>query len=359
MEQIISQPWLLPVVVIIVVCILGLLISRRSGGLSGIIFFLPNMLIDLLSILHTKKFKYYGIVLALLSIEAFFAFRAATVYYDVLSSRMPALEMDVVCVIVFMAVFLCGYMVATHGGKWTKGRVCTMIVVILHDWAGTAWMNYSQPATASTNATVTAPDDPLKVVLTIGMCVLGLLPFIMGAWADELRPLLEAELDEEVDTFTSKATRQIKRRAVNRVLRLANRTDVVRLVRALPADEFLSFKHFVMPIIAEPGTPYNLPVEQVQESQESVAPKPKPVEPELEALKKEATNGHTPATDFYQRYLELVAVTPAAIATIPWLANKLGVSKSTISNYRRKSKSNEHDELTIFQPAPALEEANA
>lgn len=272
--QLLSQPWFVTGAGSIGAFLLGLIIPRRNGSswLSGIIFFLPYLFLDLLDMVHTKKFKYYGLVTAMLAIEAFFAFRAATVYYDVLNTRMPLLEMAIVCVIVFVAVFLCGYMVATHGGRWNFWRACTMLFVIFHDWAGTIWMNYSQPllSTTSTAASTTldqSSNDVLKVVLTIGMCVLGLLPFIMGAWAEELRPQLEKELDEEVDTFTSKATRQIKRRAVNRVLRMANRTDIVRLVRALPSSEFNAFKQFVMPIIATPGTPYNLtPITEGQDS---------------------------------------------------------------------------------------------
>jgi len=335
MQQFISQPWVIPALVIIGVVLLCVIVARSRG--NTVIFFLPNLFLDLLDVVHTKKFKYYGLVTALLAIEAFFAFRAATVYYDVLHDRMPGPEMAVVCVIVFVAVFLCGYMVATHGGSWGFWRVCTMIFVITHDWAGTVWMNYSTAATATTSVTVTAPDDPLKVVLTIGMCVLGLLPFIMGAWAEELRPQLEQELDEEVDSFTSKATRKIKRRAVERVLRLANHTDVVRLVQSLPADEFKDFKHFVMPIIAEPDTPYNL-IEQ--------GPEPDLSSEQPVAEENTTSNGHT--TNSYQRYLEIVAVNPGA--TRPWLAKTLGVSESTISNYRRKRKSN-HDELQVLQPA--------
>ncbi|HEX7736926.1 MAG TPA: hypothetical protein VF458_18920, partial [Ktedonobacteraceae bacterium] len=268
-SQLIAQPWALPVLVGIGSLLVGLLIPRRGGAswLSGMLLFLPYLFLDLLDMVHTKKFKYYGLVTALLAIEAFFAFRAATVYYDVLNSHMPAPEMIVVCIIVFVAVFLCGYMVATHG-KLTFWSFCTMVFVIIHDWAGTIWMNYAQPILTATGAaaasSVTAAtsdqagNDGLKLVLTMGMCVLGILPFIMGAWAEELRPQLEQELDQEVNTFTNTATRQIKRRAVNRVLRLANRTDIVRLVQALPADEFTAFKAFVMPIIAAPGTPYHL-----------------------------------------------------------------------------------------------------
>lgn len=252
---IIIQPWAFAVAIGIGAFLVGLLMPKKGGSswLNGVLFFLPNLLLDLLDIVHTKKFKYYGLILALLCIEAFFAFRASTVYYDVLNTHMASAEMIIVCIMVFVAVFLCGYMVATHG-KMTLWSGCTMAFVIMHDWAGTVWMNYTQPGSTNINT----DGGALKVILTIGMCVLSILPFIMGAWAEELRPQLEEEMEEEVNAFTSTATRKIKRRAVDRVLRLANHTNVVHLVRALPSDEFLDFKQFVMPIIA-PGTPYNLP----------------------------------------------------------------------------------------------------
>src|SRR5260370_589079 len=128
-SQLVSQPWALTGLVGVGALLLGLLIPRRGGAswLSGIIFFLPHLFLDLLDTVHTKKFKYYGLITALLSIEAFFAFRAATVYYDVLQTRMATIEMGIVCVIVFVAVFLCGYMVATHDGKRNFWSVCTMI----------------------------------------------------------------------------------------------------------------------------------------------------------------------------------------------------------------------------------------
>lgn len=253
----VTQSWTMAIIVGIGAFLLGLLVSRKGGSslFSSVVFFLPNLFLDMLDTVHTKKFKYYGLILALLSIEAFFAFRAATVYYDVLQARMPAAEMAIVSIIVFVAVFLCGYMVATHG-KLTFWSFLTMVFVVVHDWAGTVYMNYAQIAnTSTTNA---APDDSLKLMLTIGMCVLGLLPFIMGAWVNALYPELEAEMEQEVNAFTSMAERKIKRRAVDRVLRLANHTNVVQLVRALPADEFADFKAFVMPIIA-PGLSHNLP----------------------------------------------------------------------------------------------------
>lgn len=339
----------IPVLVGIGAFVLGLLVAsvRKSGTswFSTVVFFLPNMLLDLLDVIHTKKFKYYGLILALLAIEAFFAFRAATVYYDVLHTRMPEIEMGVVCVIVFVAVFLCGYMVATHGGKWSLGRVATMAFVLLHDWAGTAWMNYAFVTSAEWH-------DPLRGFLTIGMAVLGLLPFVMGAWAEQLRPELEAEQEEEVNAFTSLATRKIKRRAVERVLRLANRTDVIHLVQALPRDEFAEFKQFVMPIIA-PGKPHNIPLPLSSENVEQ------PLEPETPQTKP-GSNGHTPPEDKYQRYLELLAVTPKEKATRPWLAKQLGVSPSTISNYRKRSKDPQrqrNDELEVLVPGPTPEEA--
>lgn len=247
-----------PYAMVAVAAIAGLgagFILRGQGSKSGssrlgnLVFFVPRLFIDLLDVIHTKKFKYYGLILALLAIEAFFAFRAASVYYDVLSVHIPGVELIFVVGIVFVAIFLCGYMVVTHEGSFNWQRWLTAIVVVVHDCAGTVWMNY-----AATMLPQQAPqiqqDDTLKLVLTIGMCALSVLPFVMGKWAEELRPQMAVEMDEEVEEFTNSATRKIKRRAVDRVLRLVNHTDVVQLVQALPSDEFEDFKGFVMPIIA-------------------------------------------------------------------------------------------------------------
>lgn len=246
-----QQPWAVPVLACIATFALGLLIPKKAGGnwLSGIVFFLPNLLLDLLDIVHTKKFKYYGLILALLCIEAFFAFRASLVYYDVLKSHMSGFEMAVVSVIVFVAVGLCGYMVASHD-KLRGWSLLTAAFVIAHDWSGVIYVNYGPGGDNTISPAMTA-------LITIGMCGLSILPFIMGRWVEQLYPELEQEMEQAVDKFTGTATRKIKRRAVDRVLRLANHTNVVHLVRALPADEFSDFKAFVMPIIA-PGTAHNL-----------------------------------------------------------------------------------------------------
>ena len=260
---IVSQPWFWQAAIltgaVLAAFFLGILLTskNRTSWISSLVLFPAHLLQDVLDIVHTKKFKYYGLILALLAIETFFAFRAATVYYDVLHSKMPAVEMGIVSVIVFAAVGLCGYMVATHDGKWNFWRVLTMIFVIVHDWAGTIWLLYAQPAQASTSASAqTGPD--LTWLLAVGMCVVSILPFIMGAWAEDLRPQLEKEMETAVREFTDQATRKIKHRAVDRVLRMANHTELVRLVQALPSDEFLAFKKFVLPIIA-PGQPFDLP----------------------------------------------------------------------------------------------------
>lgn len=249
---ILEEPWMLAVGVGIGAFLLGVLIPKKSGAnwLSAVVLFPLNLFLDVLDMVHTKKFKYYGLILALLCIEAFFAARASVVYYDVLGPHMSSVEIALVCVLVFVSVGLCGYMVATHG-KPTVWSVITAIFVIAHDWSGTVYMNYSPVASNVTT------NNQLTVLITIGMCGMSILPFIMGRWVEQLYPELEKEMEEEVDKFTSTATRKIKRRAVDRVLRLANHTNVVHLVRALPAEEFLDFKAFVMPIIA-PGTPLNL-----------------------------------------------------------------------------------------------------
>lgn len=254
--QFLGQPWALPCAIGLAALVLGLLIPKKGGAnwLGALLFWPVALLRDLLDAAHTKRLQYYALLLALLGMEAFFSVRAATVYYDVLSPRMSAIEVDLVSIIVGTAVFLCGYMVASHGiknalGKTDWGNFWIAALVIVHDVAGVVYLNYGPGANGS--------GDWASISITVGMCAFSLVPFALGNRAEKLRPELEAELEQEVNEFTSAATRTIKRRAVDRVLRLANRTDVIHLVRSLPADEFADFKKFVMPIIA-PGTPYNL-----------------------------------------------------------------------------------------------------
>jgi len=256
----IDAPWAMAVAVGIGAFLLGALIPKKSGTnfLGALLCWPIALLRDLLDAAHTKRLQYYALLLALLGMEAFFSVRAATVYYDVLGTRMSAVEVDLVSTIIGGAVFLCGYMVASHGvrhasGKMDWGNFWIAALVVVHDVAGVVYLNYGPGATGST--------DWASISITIGMCLFSLVPFAMGNRAEKLRPELEAELEQEVNEFTSSATRTIKRRAVDRVLRLANRTDVIHLVRSLPADEFQDFKAFVMPIIA-PGLPYNLTDQQ-------------------------------------------------------------------------------------------------
>lgn len=252
-SQVIVQPWFLPTSIGLGAFLLGLITAsvKKSGAswFSSLVLWPLRLLLEVLDSVHTKKFKYYTQVLTLLCIEGFFAFRAATVYYEVLGPRMAPAEIMVVSALVFVAIFLCGYMVATHPGK---NKIIT-IFVILHDIAGTLWINYAIPGSTQINF----DGGTFKAVLTLGMCGLSFVPFRMGKWVEELRPQLDAELAEEIESFTAQATHRIKRRAVERVLRLANRTDVIHLVQALPRTEFAEFKSFVMPIIA-PGKPHNL-----------------------------------------------------------------------------------------------------
>lgn len=93
---------------------------------------------------------------------------------------------------------------------------------------------------------------------------------------------------------------------------------------------------------------------------------PGPVTPQetepVQPPEKPSKNGHTPVEDKYQRYLEIIAITPTKKATIPYMAKALGVSPSTISNYRKKMRKEKenghtHDELEIFQPDTTFEEA--
>lgn len=272
-----QQPYMLAALAIVTGGVM-LKLSVGKSGIGGLVLFIPRLFLDVLDIIHTKKFKYYGLVLALIALEAGFAFRAAQVYYDVLSAHIPSVEMIFIVAIIFVAIFLCGFMVTTHEGPFNWQRWLTAIVVFLHDCAGVVWMNY-QPAAGSKVVAGTTLEIVLNGVLTFGMCAFAILPFMIGKWAEELRPQMSQELDEEVEQFTEAATRKIKRRAVNRVLSLVNHTDVVQLVEALPDSEFDDFKSFVMPIIA----PGKITVKNEPIPAQNLAENPEEKQPELDA----------------------------------------------------------------------------
>lgn len=264
LSSILTQPWVIPSAAALAAFLLGFIIARVGGKggaswFSALVFWPLRLVLEVLDSVHTARFKYYAQVLTLLCIEGFFAFRAATVYYEVLGPHMQPAEILIVSALVFCAIFLCGYMVATHPGKH---RVI-MAFVILHDIAGTLWISYVIPGSHDINT----DGGFFKATLTAGMCGLSFIPFRMGKWIEELRPQLDAELAEEIESFTAQATHRIKRRAVDLVLKRAKRVEVVHLVRALPAVEFAEFKKFVMPIIA-PGVSHNL--DDMAESQHDI-----------------------------------------------------------------------------------------
>jgi hypothetical protein len=154
--------------------------------------------------------------------------------------------------------------------RWTLGTLGVAAIVIVHDWAGVVYTEYGKSQEAAvqingTSVTVTSQFDWVKLIVTIGMCALTLLPFVMGAWAERLKPEMEAEMEQEVSDFTNASIRKIKHRAVDMVLRRVGTTDVVPLVQALPGEEFNSFKQFVLPIIA-PGKHFTSPI--IVESQQ-------------------------------------------------------------------------------------------
>lgn len=311
-----------------------------------IIVFLPTMFMGFLDLVHTSRFKYYGLISGVVAIESVFAFRASIVYYDVLDGHANPIEQWVIALLVFIAIFFCGFMLSTNPQmidiekkqhetiekaqdaiqqkmletqkkqeqlitgyigeiqtqlrdiklltqqatankqplkvrlrmprmpklprlpkspnlerilkkekRWTFVTMLTAGVVILHDWAGVIYVQFAPSASGSQSQ---GHYDLPTIIVTLGMCALTILPFIMGSWADKLKPAMEEEKEHILQNFTSEAHRKIKLFVIQGVLRYIPTTDLVRLVQALPTSEFGDFKKFVMPIIG-PGQPLELP----------------------------------------------------------------------------------------------------
>src|SRR5579885_3552751 len=94
--------------------------------------------------LHSRKFGYLALTLAVLALEVVFAWRISLVYGEILQGQASAWEIWVLKTTIFLAVGVFGFVLATHRhygvaaieervkkGKWGgKLGVLTAVVVI-------------------------------------------------------------------------------------------------------------------------------------------------------------------------------------------------------------------------------------
>jgi hypothetical protein len=136
----------------------------------------------MLSFLHSKRVGHDLLVLAVLMLEVFFAWRSSLMYVFILASRVNPVELEVVRWLVFVAVGVFGFALAVHrhagvqairnlkregNGLALAGIFGAVVVVVGHDLASVIY-------------TVGQVDTIGAGVAVVGMCCLTLLPFLCG-----------------------------------------------------------------------------------------------------------------------------------------------------------------------------------
>ena len=166
-----------------------------------------------LTFLHSRKFGYMALTLAVLALELVFAWRISLVYGEILQGQGAAWEIGVLKGTIFLAVAVFGFVLATHRhygvaairervkrGGWSGalGVFMAMVVIVAHDWGAAIYTVFGKNQ---------APTAGL-IAVTVGMCGLVLVPFLIGRMALAMAESLQ---EEEEDTFERKK-RQVEQR---------------------------------------------------------------------------------------------------------------------------------------------------
>lgn len=188
---------------------------------------------DQLTLLHSRKFGYLALTLAVLALEVVFAWRISLVYGEILQGQASIWEVWVLKATIFLAVAVFGFVLATHRhygveairervkkGKWSGafGVLMAVVVIVAHDWGAAIYTVFGQQNRLPT---------PGLLAVTVGMCGLVLVPFLVGRMAQVMAESLREEEDEHFE-------RQ-KRKVEQRQELAALRQGTSASVRALPS----------------------------------------------------------------------------------------------------------------------------
>ncbi len=158
----------------------------------------------MLTFIHSRRFGYVALTLAVLALEVVFAWRISLVYGELLQGQATPREVAVLKWAVFLAVAVFGFVLATHRhygvaairermqeGAWSGalGVFVAVLVIIAHDWGAAIYTVFGKGQ---------AP-NPGLVMVTIGMCGLVLVPFLIGRMALALAESLQDEQDERFE----------------------------------------------------------------------------------------------------------------------------------------------------------------
>jgi hypothetical protein len=170
-------------------------------------------MIDTLTFLHSRKFGYVALTLAVLALEIVFAWRISLVYGEILQGQGAAWEIGVLKGTIFLAVAVFGFVLATHRhygvaairervkrGAWrgALGVFMAMMVIVAHDWGAAIYTVFGKNQ---------AP-TPGLIAVTVGMCGLVLVPFLIGRMALAMAESLQ---EEEEDSFERQKRKVVQR----------------------------------------------------------------------------------------------------------------------------------------------------
>ncbi len=171
---------------------------------------------DGLTFLHSRKFGYVALTLAVLALEVVFAWRISLVYGEILQGQGAAWEIGVLKGTIFLAVAVFGFVLATHRhygvaairervkrGAWSGafGVFMAMVVIVAHDWGAAIYTVFGKGQVPT----------PGLIAVTVGMCGLVLVPFLIGRMALAMAESLQ---EEEEDTFERKKRKVEQRQAL-------------------------------------------------------------------------------------------------------------------------------------------------
>lgn len=148
----------------------------------------------MLNFIHTRRVAHDLLVLGVLGLETFFAWRASLMYVFILTGRVPTYELDIIRWLVFLAVGVFGFALATHryAGieairqhqrvRWHSlvGPFLAVLIVVTHDVAATVY-------------TIGRLDSFGAYAAVVGMCGLAFLPFLVGFMSHAIAIGIEAE----------------------------------------------------------------------------------------------------------------------------------------------------------------------
>ncbi len=155
----------------------------------------------MLTFIHSRKFGYVALTLAVLALEVVFAWRISLVYGELLQGQGTPTEVAVLKWAVFLAVAVFGFVLATHrhyGVAAIRERVkqgaragalgvfVAVLVIVAHDWGAAIYTVFGKGQ---------AP-NPGLVMVTVGMCGLVLVPFLIGRMAQAMAESLQDEQEE-------------------------------------------------------------------------------------------------------------------------------------------------------------------